>query len=280
MQLEKVLIAGPWVGEFGWELFCWHAYVRALSKYFDKTIIISSKHSQFLYIDFCDKFIGFDPEQGSYKDSYYKVGFKENSQLLNELLKEEEYSRENQKITLFKPRRIGDPPRTHYSQSFDFGPYSIKPEYIKFGKKSKESNNIIIHARNRSLRPQDNWSEKKWKKLVDKLIKTGYNIVSIGLIKEAMHIEGSQDMRECNQDELLDLLASAKCIFGPSSGAMHLASLCGCPQIVWTTNYNFDRYTKNWNPHRARVLFLSEYGWQPEPEYVYKGFKEFINADN
>jgi len=37
----KKLIAGPWVGEFGWELFAWQAYVRALSRNFDHTTIIS-----------------------------------------------------------------------------------------------------------------------------------------------------------------------------------------------------------------------------------------------
>ena len=31
----KTLIAGPWVGEFGWELAAWQGYIRALSKNFD-----------------------------------------------------------------------------------------------------------------------------------------------------------------------------------------------------------------------------------------------------
>jgi len=280
MQLEKLLIAGPWVGEFGWELFCWHGYIRALSRYFDRTVVISSKNSQFLYEDFSDQFIAFDPTEGDYKDSYYKVGFKEKPDLWNRFLQEAQYSKEKEKLTLFKPRRIGKPPKTHYSEFFKFGPYVIKPEYIKLGKKHKKNNNVIIHARNRSLRPQDNWSEKKWKKLVDKLTKIGYNIISIGLIKEAMHIEGSKDMRECPQQELLNILRNSLCILGPSSGAMHLASLCGCPQVVWTTDYNLDRYTKNWNPFDTPVAFISEYGWQPEPEYVYESFRRFVSESN
>ena len=36
----KKLIAGPWTGEFGWELFAWHAYIRALSRKFEHTTII------------------------------------------------------------------------------------------------------------------------------------------------------------------------------------------------------------------------------------------------
>ena len=32
----KRLIAGPWVGEFGWELFAWQGYIRALSRHLKK----------------------------------------------------------------------------------------------------------------------------------------------------------------------------------------------------------------------------------------------------
>ena len=279
MQLEKVLLAGPWVGEFGWELFCWHGYVRALSRHFDRTVVISSKHSKFLYEDFCSQFIAFDTEEGDYKDSYYKVGFKETNELWSNFFKEAEYDKNKQKLTVFKPRRIGDPPRTHYSELFQFGEHKVKPEYLILGNKLNDlKNTVVVHARNRSLRTQDNWPEEKWNLLVDMLQQSGYNVVSIGLKKEALHIKGSKDMRECNQQELLDTLASSVCIFGPSSGAMHLASMCGCPQVVWTTDYNFDRYTKNWNPHNTNVLFLSQHGWQPSPEFVIEKFIEWRNT--
>ena len=278
MQLEKLLVAGPWIGEFGWELFCWHGYVRALSRHFDRTVIVSSKHSRFLYEDFSDQFIAFDPEEGDYKDSYYKVGFNETKEMWNSFFNEAKYNKDKQKMTVFAPRRIGDPPRTHFSEAFQFGKHKITPEYLMLGEeKSDYKKTIVIHARNRSLRPSDNWSEKKWKKLVDKIDKTCYSIICIGLKKEAMHIENTLDMRECPQEELLNILRSSLCILGPSSGAMHLASLCGCPQVVWTTDYNLDRYTKNWNPFAAPVAFLSEHGWQPEPNYVLDKMMEFID---
>jgi len=275
---NSVLFAGPWVGEFGWELFCWHAYVRALSKFYDKTICVSSNHSRFLYDDFCDHFVGFIPNTGDYKDSYYKVGFNITKELIYKLLMESDIDTKSSKISIFAPRRIGDPPRTHFADSFKFGSYNIVPQYKKFGTYREEyKNTIVIHARNRTLRSQDNWSENKWKILVDILNKQGYNIISIGLRSESIHIAATEDKRECDQQQLLDILASAKCIFGPSSGAMHLASLCDCPQVVWTTDYNLDRYTKNWNPFGTKVVFLSEFGWQPEPAYVVAKFMEWRN---
>mgnify|MGYP003117512323 CR=1 FL=1 len=275
MQL-KTLIAGPWVGEFGWELFCWHAYIRSLSKHFDKTVCISSPFSKFMYDDFCDNFVAFTPRGGDYKDSYYKVGFKIDATLIGSTLKDSGIEM-GSNSSLLVPRRIGDPPRTHFSEIFKFGKYPIKPEYLKFGKKNeKYRNTVVLHARDRNLRKGDNWNREKWNLLVDKLNDLCYNIISIGLKSEAIHIEGSEDKRECNQQELLDILNNSVCIFGPSSGAMHLASLCGCPQVVWTTDYNLNRYTKNWNPHSTKVLFLSEYGWQPSAVHVFEKFQEWI----
>ena len=279
MKSEKILFAGPWVGEFGWELFCWHAYVRAISKFYDRTICVSNEHSRFLYEDFCDHFVTFSPEVGEYKDSFYKVGFNTTKDLIHKLLMESGVSVKDNEVSIFMPRRIGDPPRTHFTDSFKFGNNVVVPEYKKYGTpQEKYKDFIAVHARDRLLRANDNWPEKKWALLVDKLKKTGYNnVVSIGLKKESMHIEGTTDMRECEHGVLLDLLASAKCIFGPSSGAMHLASLCGCPQVVWSTDYNFTRYTKNWNPFETKVLFLSGQGWQPDPQHVLDRFKEWIH---
>ena len=276
---DKILFAGPWVGEFGWELFCWQAYVRSLSKFYDKTVCISSTHTKFLYDDFCDQFIEFDPEEGEYKDSYYKVGFNVTKDLLQTLMMKTSIISSHTKVDILVPRRIGDPPRTHFTEEFMFGEHRVKPLYKKYGIKREEYKDfIVVHARSRTVRPEDNWSEKKWIFLVDNLRKAGYiNVVSIGLRAESMHVKGTIDMRECEQQTLLNLLASAKCIFGPSSGAMHLASLCGCPQVVWSTDYNFTRYTKNWNPFETKVLFLSEQGWQPDPQYVLGRFKEWIN---
>jgi hypothetical protein len=273
---DKILFAGPWVGEFGWELFCWHAYVRTLSNFYDKTICVSSEHSRFLYEDFCDHFIAFSPETGGDKDSFYKIGFSITNELIHKQLVESGFNTKNSKISIFTPRRIGDPPRTHFTEPFKLGNNVVVPEYKKYGTvQEKYKDSIVVHARDRNLRAPDNWPEEKWILLVDKLKNRGYtNIVSIGLKRESMHIKGTTDMRECEHGALLDLLASAKCIFGPSSGAMHLASLCRCPQVVWSTEYNFDRYTENWNPFGAKVMFLSEFGWQPEPEYVLSKFME------
>ena len=56
---------------------------------------------------------------------------------------------------------------------------------------------------------------------------------------------------------------------------MHLASLCGTPNVVWSKEDNRVRYEENWNPLKTKVLFDSEYDWHPSPEHIYKNFSEW-----
>ena len=62
MKEKTTLLAGPWIGEFGWELFCWQAFVRKQSRKFDKTIVISRPGNKFIYEDFADEYVEFDPK--------------------------------------------------------------------------------------------------------------------------------------------------------------------------------------------------------------------------
>ena len=287
-EKETILLAGPWVGEFGWELFAWHGYIRSLSAFYDKTICVSSKHSKFLYEDFCDAFVPFDPENAGPRDAFHRSGIAPLGQIVQETLKALEIDLMASAVTIITPRRIGNPPYTPIVEKIQIGQYFVPPEYKRLGEKTKEEKAVVIHARNRSLRPNDNWSRDKWEALVKKLHSVGYNVVCIGTKEESMFVEGARDMRECESKELLNTLAAAVCIFGSSSGPMHLASLCGCPQVVWadwdTSAYPVEinrlRYNDTWNPHGTEVLFLDEYGADPPPEYVLDKFLSWGKNEN
>jgi len=58
--MGETLLAGPWVGEFGWELCCWQGYIRKLSKKYTKTIVICREGHDFLYKDFADEIYNLD----------------------------------------------------------------------------------------------------------------------------------------------------------------------------------------------------------------------------
>src|SRR4051794_29847562 len=53
---SNCLIAGPFVGEFGWELMQWQGYLRQLSKFYSKTIVYGRHSSAYFYRDFATEF--------------------------------------------------------------------------------------------------------------------------------------------------------------------------------------------------------------------------------
>lgn len=260
------LIAGPWVGEFGWELFLWQVYVRSLSKYFNETICIGRSSSRYLYRDFCTKYIDFNKRTGP-----------SNMWLMNNFnLDKFDISKVvsiSSKDKIIIPNRFfkGHPSSVCYKDHQKFFGKNIKPKYVRFGQ-NKASNSIIFHARNRSaIRPEDNWSLDNWKKLAD--LFGDKKIYSIGTKNSSIHIPGTEDFRDKDLNQVCNIVSSANLIIGPSSGPIHLASLCGTNQIVWSKKINNKiRYEKNWNPFFSKVKFLLEQN--PSPHIVWNMAKD------
>ena len=266
----KILIAGPWVGEFGWELFAWQAYIRSLSRNFDKTVILCRESSKEIYSDFANEYIFIEAK--GMADSFFMHGVDMDS-ILRESMTKNKHLLTNS-TTIFKPRRIGMPPFTHHTSPISIGRWKITPEYVRFGKEGVCKYDYIFHARSRQLRKEDNWSVGNWNKLI-KLLPTGSKIACVGTKSESHIIEGAGDLRGIPLGEVFDIMRNAKCAFGPSSGPMHLASLCGCPHVVWSIQSNHKRYTDNWNPLKTPVLFDSKYKWHPSAEYVYEQYQKW-----
>ena len=273
---KTVLIAGPWLGEFGWELFAWQGYVRTLSEHFDETICITRKNSRHLYVDFAKKVIAYDRNDGV-PDMFFMPNVKIDGALFNEILEENKVDLKDKSVTWLPARKIGHPPMTHHSEEMNFGNLKIKPKYVIFKNKVEfRKYDYIFHIRDRPLRKEDNWSISKWIKLLKLLKQEDKTIACIGTRKSSGWIPGTDDLRDIPMDKVIGVLSNAECCFGPSSGPMHLASLCGTPHVVWSIMYNHPRYTENWNPHKTPILFLGEHDWHPSADYVYQQYKNWI----
>ena len=267
----KKLIAGPWVGEFGWELFAWQGYIRALSRKFEHTTIIARPDSKPIYDDFCDVFYEHTPI-GGIVDSFFMhdIDFGKDFKKVAT----ENQIKFDSETTLLLPRRIGMPPFTHFSQPVIFGNYTIKPEYKIYGSEQTDGYDYIFHIRSRqSVRPQDNWSIDNWNELKDLL--GDKKIACIGTKSESGWIEGTDDKRGVELQTLFNLLYNAKCVFGPSSGPIHLASLCATPHVVWSIPNNKIRYEENWNPHNVKTCFFSDHDWHPTASFVHEKYLNF-----
>lgn len=261
---KKKLIAGPFVGEFGWELFGWQGYLRKISQEYDDIKIISRKQNEFLYRDFYSKFLGFDPK--SYNCSSYEcLDFKGSILLQNSDLCDHIYF-----------NKIGDFKR--FSK--------IKPEYIIYGKKENEIKyDIVIHARKIEMgtrQKRDRSTNKDiLQKMVDIFIKNDKKIACIGLSDYAYQLENCDIIFDKNLEYLSNIIRNSRVIIGPSSGPIHFASLCNCPQYVWCgpddKNHRLlKRYSHEWNPFEVEVK-VDECGFIFEPEKMSHKILYFIN---
>ena len=276
-MIKKGIIFGPWVGEFGWELFSWQAYCRSISRNFDVSIAISRPGNNFLYDDFCDLFIPYEPHESGIVDSHTNSAMTDfnvieflRSTVPDETLQLCEWN-------WLKPQKIGHPPYDHWRSPVNVHGFGdIIPEYKLYRNMLEENIDIVIHARNRKIRETDNWNVSRWNDLVS-MFPNKTKIACIGSDEESIHLNGTLDARGVSLDKTIGILSGAKCILGPSSGPMHLASLTGCPQVVWTSNpsQNFSRYKYCWNPFFVDVDVIKTS--DPSPEDVYRLAERYID---
>jgi len=254
----KTLLALPWVGEFGHELFGWQGYLRKYSQDYDKVVVACRPGRELLYADFADEIISYDPG-GTETDMHRLRDAKED---LSDFYINRGYSG----IVL---RAIGV-----------YNP--LLQKFIKFGTAStKEHRDIVIHARSTSKcgTSYRNWGYDLWERFVRAF--PDKRIACIGTVSESLGISQTENLRGISLEWLADILASSTVCVGPSSGPMHFASLCGCPHVVWADNRvavidNRKRYEVEWNPFRTPVAFIED--WQPPVELVIKKVEEMLRA--
>ena len=258
--MAKTLVAGPWLGEFGWELFMWQARIRYLhlNGNYDKVVCIIRNGHELLYDDYSPDY-AFLNTQGS------KNGWRLNEQLpiISPSIKAELDFRYGD-YEIYKP-----------NSSFNF----LEQHFVSLKKEhTSELYDIAFHCRsteklNTSYR---NWEREKWEKIRDTF--SGLKIACVGSKEESMAIEGTNDLRGIPLKDLAVVLSNTKLLMGPSSGTMHFGSLCECKHIVFTDKSivfegkytNRYRYETAWNPLHTKAIVLDEEGWRPPVETVIK----------
>lgn len=267
----NILIAGPWLGEFGYELCKWVPYIRykVWGDDYDQVVIICRSGHEYLYRDFATKYIN-DNTNGHTTEWLIDNKSPEIKQeTIDDVLKDYD----NPQYTIIQPSK-----------------YIRKNEdvyFLMYGeiKNNIESIDILIHARstekyNTGYR---NWPKSRWIEIIKKYPE--YKFASIGSKTESDHITKTIDLRGITISKLCGYMKKAKMLLSPSSGPAHLASLCGLPHIVWTNNKihsvigrytNKDRYKYLWNPFNTLVNVIDT-SWQPSVNEVLERIKSILN---
>jgi len=270
------LVAGPCVSEMGWECLEWQGYVRKCADGIEgrHIVVCSSPAMEPLYADLNPVFIGHKIEGAR---DCHKL---RNSEKYAKTLAEIECTL-NSKVAEFKVQGLTTyrirscTPKLQRRKLCD-------QTFVKYGHDIGNKHKLVIHARNHNpVTPftGDNYPLKLWNSLVEKIRRRigAVSIAAVGTKKAAFLPLGVDDYRDVPLTTTMDLMASANLVIGPSSGPMHLASLCNTPHVVWCTdkkqpaisNTNYVRYTRVWNPFDTPVeVVLYCKGIPPSPEQL------------
>jgi hypothetical protein len=257
---DKVLLAGPWVGEFGWELFCWQAHVRRLSKDYKETYVISRPGHGILYADFASKFYEFDPKSWKTNMNECEDGIDPKS--LIDSIEYDDYLSGRYFMDISYDGLVYKDNKGHFGKQI-FHKYTGNEAPFDDNVKTYD---LLLHPRNKPTGADRNWDAWRWQQLVDEL-QGKYTMAVIGN-DQAYSVKGADDLRGISLHSLVKHINQCGMVVGPSSGPMHLASLCGKKHLVWTPEFNRIRYETWWNPFNTEVILCTEGNWHPKVETV------------
>ena len=256
---------GPFIGEFGHELMSAGA-CRLMAQSYMRVTVCTRPGREAIHTDYADKVVTHDIQcEGMVMTGY--VG------------KPGAYVREGVLAT-YAPE---DTDRIIPTQFMCCG--NLRGKFIVYGQPLKQyAGATVFHARSRPHVSMRNWPLARWTELAARMQGEGLanQIVCIGTLDQAMHVPGTEDARVVPLARQMDILRSARMAVGPSSGPLHLASLCGCPHVAWCgggaveRNETMSRYRSRWNPHGTAALAIPQASWQPHTGSVLRWVKQLL----
>lgn len=276
----KRLFAGPFVGEFGWEMMAWQGYLRAISDKYDEIVVCGPSGHAGLY-EFANKYISFDVptlKANMWMNQPYQ---RKADKQVKMYIGPHEFSN-NGHIEWISPTKKWD---DLVSENKAILVNAIKPQRFKRFGGDNDGYDILYHARNR-----DDWdsSYRNWYKKDVKRILSQFNGKKIGCIgKSDMAFNaGGDDLRDVPLKELTSIMSNSKVLVGPISGPIHLATLCGLPQMTWAVKEeHVQRVKKTWNPFNTRVevicsdsddVWKNRESWLPKDEQIVGGIRKIL----
>jgi len=250
---KPVFFAGPWIGEFGWELSCWQGGIRELVHSLFGThhvIVMGDPGHNVLY---------------EYADEYWDVP----EFFLNAGLTRQCAHVRGKKAPLYLSA-LG------YAVAVELKKYSnvlkvvpprrFRPEvqeYIQLGgKNNTKRSSFCYFPRNRRW-----WKEKNWP-FWDELIP---------LVEEETELNSVGITADWDLSDSIEMLRASHFAISPESGAIFLSFLCGIPTIAFGHEQQEKRLSKA-NVFGVPFVYNSRTDHNHSVEEVFYGIKELLRA--
>lgn len=261
MRSERRIVIPPYVGEFGWELMNWQARVRRVvreSRDAAITLGVAAGHEP-LYEDlFAEAHV--QAASVAIHDIHGQPS--EDHRIDTDGLRLDAARLKETVIAAMVRAQVEIDGANILWPDFCGRLLSTDPaqqQFLRFGRTAKSEIDVLLVPRVRASAYERNQSQEWWHSLATRLQTSGLRV----------------DFYAPPLSNAIAQLRAARLAAGGSTGGLHLASLCGCPHVVWGPGRaerwtsiqmsNRQRYETIWNPLGTRVRY-AELGWRPTVE--------------
>jgi hypothetical protein len=255
---RRHLFAGPYAGEFGYELMQWQGFVRARRPHYQEVHVLTYPGRDYLYegcqvhhhnIELKNAGYGYgrlSPAAGQQMATAKaaEIGLKDFDIFDTSLL----CTRYHKLLFWHQEfRLLQEPPLT--PKMYD----------------------IVIHIR--AVRkvgpdPLKNYPPELADELARRCIDAGLSVACVGHPDYSYCPVGCVDHRSVDLQQTVAAISSAHAGVGEASGGMHLINACGKPSIIWGEGQERVDPAFRWNPFRVPIFVVTTETWQPSPETV------------
>ncbi len=256
---RRNLLAGPFAGEFGYEMMQWQGFVRARRRYYREVHVLTYPGRDYLYEDCQVHHHSISLHEAGY--AYGRIvrpQAREIAAALAAKIRLTDYD-------LFEPSMLCTQYHKRVVGPQDFRLFEEPPL-------GPAITDVAFHFRAVRKEGPDQENKNYPPALADQLVADcvtrGLSVSCIGHPEYSYCPAGCPDRRNVDLRQAVAAIASARAVAGENSGPMHLANLCGKPTILWANDQWRIDYSLRWNPFRVPIYIAANNSCQPPPTVV------------
>ena len=255
---RRHLFAGPYAGEFGYELMQWQGFVRARRRHYDEVHVLTYPGRDYLY-------------EGC-RVHHHAIDLKKAGYWYGDLSPEKMRQMAHAKAAEIglKDYDIFDTSllcTRYHKQLFWRQEFRLleEPPLVE------KPYDIVFHFRavkKVGTDPLKNYPPELADELALRCVDRGLTIACIGHPDYSYCPAGCADLRNVDLRQTVAAVSSARAGVGEASGGMHLINACGRPSIIWGDGQWRIAPALRWNPFGVPIYVVTNSDWQPAPETV------------
>ena len=263
ISTRRVLIVGPYAGEFGHEIMDFQSFVRGFRRKYREIHVITFPGREPLYRGCIVHSHGFDLRTAGYH--YGRISHAEIQQYAHAFAQRHKL----RDYDLFSTVHL----RTPWHRRLLF---RQEHEVIQPLVPIQPNRKVVFHFRQVEKAGPDktrNYRADLVARTCELCLKAGMEVACIGHPQYSSCPTGCEDYRTEDLEQTVARISACRLVVGELSGPLHLAQYCGKPVAIWAPGPDRIAYVFKRNPFNVPVFVVRDDTTNPPPEEVVAAIK-------